>query len=140
MQTFDNNSIVAGFDDERNESLSIILGKNEAGLPSDGGAVLFIHLNGYIDSWNTSFLVKKVESTINAGFNKIVFCCAQLNYAASTAVGAFAGFLKTLKARGGDMVMVDVQPNVFEVFQLLGFSKFFNVKQNMEEVKNYLTK
>jgi len=35
--------------------------------------------------------------------------------------------------RGGDIVLLEIQPKVYEVFQLLGFSQFFNIKDNLDE-------
>jgi hypothetical protein len=38
----------------------------------------------------------------------------------------------------GDLVLLDVQPKVYEVFQLLGFSQFFNIRGTVEEAVTYL--
>jgi hypothetical protein len=38
-----------------------------------------------------------------------------------------------VKPRGGDLVLLEIQPKVYEVFQLLGFSQFFNIKDNLDE-------
>jgi len=36
------------------------------------------------------------------------------------------------------LVLLEIQPKVYEVFQLLGFSQFFNIKDNLEEVHRLL--
>jgi hypothetical protein len=41
--------------------------------------------------------------------------------------------LKVVKPRGGDIILTGVQPKVYEVFQLLGFTNFFNFKDTVEE-------
>ena len=38
-----------------------------------------------------------------------------------------------VKPLGGDIVLLEIQPKVYEVFQLLGFSQFFNIKNSSEE-------
>ena len=38
-----------------------------------------------------------------------------------------------LKPKGGDIVLLEIQPKVYEVFQLLGFSQFFNIKDTTED-------
>jgi hypothetical protein len=48
--------------------------------------------------------------------------------------------LKAVKPRGGDLVLLEIQPKVYEVFQLLGFSQFFNIKDNLEEAVDYFVK
>ena len=60
-----------------------------------------------------------------------------MNYVSSTGIGSFTVFLKTVKPKGGDVVLVEIQPKVYEVFQLLGFSQFFTIKQTSEEVIAY---
>ncbi|AEJ18400.1 STAS domain-containing protein [Gracilinema caldarium] len=123
-----NNDIVPGFDDEKDESLKIKLQKvNEV----DGCLVLY--LTGYIDTYNSNYFQKRVAKAIEAGFIRLIFQCGGLNYVSSTGIGSFTAFLKSVKPRGGDLVLLEIQPKVFEVFQLLGFSQFFNIKDNLEE-------
>ncbi len=123
-----NNDIVPGFDDEKDESLKIKLQKiNEA----EGCLVLY--LTGYIDTYNSNYFQKRVAKAIESGFIRLIFQCGGLNYVSSTGIGSFTAFLKAVKPRGGDLVLLEIQPKVFEVFQLLGFSQFFNIKDNLED-------
>ncbi len=123
-----NNSIVPGFDEEKDDSLKIKLEKVE-GLDS----CVVVYLNGYIDTYNSAFFQKRISKLIESGFIQIIFNCAALNYVSSTGIGSFTAFLKTVKPRGGDIVLLDIQPKVYEIFQLLGFSQFFNIKDSMAD-------
>lgn len=129
-----NNNIIAGFDDERDDSLKIILEKAES---INKG--IFIYLNGYIDTYNSNFFQKKVSKIVEAGFINLVFNCSSLSYVSSTGIGAFTAFLKMLKPKGGDVVLLEIQPKVYEVFQLLGFSQFFNIKDSSEDAISFFT-
>ncbi|MDR2702494.1 MAG: STAS domain-containing protein [Spirochaetaceae bacterium] len=123
-----NNDIVNGFDDEKDDSLKIKLQQvNEV----EGCLVLY--LTGYIDTYNSNYFQKRVQKAIEAGFIRLVFQCNGLNYVSSTGIGSFTAFLKSVKPRGGDLVLLEIQPKVYEVFQLLGFSQFFNIKDNLED-------
>jgi len=127
-----NNDIVPGFDDEKDESLKIKLQRvNEV----EGCLVLY--LTGYIDTYNSNYFQKRVLKAIEAGFIRLVFHCGGLNYVSSTGIGSFTAFLKGVKPRGGDLVLLEIQPKVYEVFQLLGFSQFFNIKDNLDDSVNY---
>jgi len=42
-----------------------------------------------------------------------------------------------VKPKGGDIVLLEIQPKVYEVFQLLGFSQFFNIKDTTEEAVSF---
>jgi anti-anti-sigma factor len=128
-----NNEIVSDFDADKNESLKIDL-KLVDGV--EGG--LLLALNGYIDTYNSAIFQKRVTKAIDSGFIKLIFDCTGLNYVSSTGIGSFTSFLKTLKSIHGDLVLLDVQPKVYEVFQLLGFSQFFNIRGTVEEAMNFL--
>ena len=122
-----NNTLVPGFNDEKDDSLKISLDKIDA-LKSG----LCIYLNGYIDTYNSNFFQKKIQKVVDAGYINLIFNCSSLNYVSSTGIGSFTAFLKLVKPRGGDIVLLNIQPKVSEVFQLLGFSQFFNIKDTLE--------
>ena len=130
-----NNDIVPGFDEEKDESLKIRLQKIEG---ADGCLVMY--LTGYIDTYNSNFFQKRVNKAIEAGYIRLIFHCGSLNYVSSTGIGSFTAFLKSVKPRNGDLVLLEIQPKVYEVFQLLGFSQFFNIKENLEEAVAFFTK
>ncbi|MCI6809104.1 MAG: STAS domain-containing protein [Spirochaetia bacterium] len=123
-----NNAIIPGFDNEKDDSLTIVLRKAD-GIPRG----IFIYLSGYIDTYNSSFFQKQITKVIEAGYINLVFNCSSLNYVSSTGIGSFTVFLKIVKPKGGDVVLLEIQPKVYEVFQLLGFSQFFNIKNTADE-------
>ncbi len=127
-----NDSLILGFDDEKDNSLSITL---EAIDEIPDGILIF--LNGYIDTYNSNFFQKKISKIVESGFCNLIFNCSSLNYVSSTGIGSFTSFLKTVKPKNGDIVLFEIQPKVFEVFQLLGFSQFFNIKETLEEAVEY---
>ncbi len=127
-----NNDIVPGFDDEKDDSLKIRLQKAESVENA-----LILHLTGYIDTYNSNYFQKRVLKVIENGFINIIFHCSGLNYVSSTGIGSFTAFLKTLKPKGGEVVLLEIQPKVFEVFQLLGFSQFFNIKDDISEAVRF---
>src|SRR6056297_856839 len=130
-----NNEIVPGFYEEKDESLKIRLQK----IDSVEGC-LVLYLTGYIDTYNSNFFQKRVNRAVEAGYTKLIFHCSGLNYVSSTGIGSFTAFLKAVKPRGGDLVLLEIQPKVYEVFQLLGFSQFFNIKDNLDEAVEFFKK
>jgi anti-anti-sigma factor len=127
-----NNEIVPGFDDEKDESLKIKLQK----LDQIEGC-LVLYLTGYIDTYNSNYFQKRISRAVDFGFIRLIFQCGALNYVSSTGIGSFTAFLKLVKPRGGDLVLLEIQPKVYEVFQLLGFSQFFNIKDTLNEAINF---
>lgn len=127
-----NNSLIPGFNDEKDDSLKIQLEK----APSVEECMI-VYLSGYIDTYNSVFFQKRVAKIIEAGYINIIFNCAALNYVSSTGIGSFTAFLKMVKPKGGDIVLLEIQPKVYEVFQLLGFSQFFNIKDTLEDAVHF---
>jgi len=123
-----NNDIVPGFDDEKDDSLKIRLQKID-----NLEGCLVLYLNGYIDTYNSNLFQKRIHKAIERNYIKLIFHCGGLNYVSSTGIGSFTSFLKAVKPRGGDLVLLEIQPKVYEVFQLLGFSQFFNIKESLED-------
>jgi len=121
-----NNSIIPRFDEDKDESLKIKLQK----VDIESGLVVV--LTGYIDTYNSNFFQKQVQQVIEAGFIRLIFNCSGLNYVSSTGIGSFTTFLKAVKPQGGDVVLLEIQPKVYEVFQLLGFSQFFTIKDTLD--------
>ena len=129
-----NNSIVPGFDDEKDDILKIMLEK----IPTVPNGII-LYLNGYIDTYNSSFFQKRISKVVESGFINIVFNCMALNYVSSTGIGSFTAFLKMVKPKGGDIILLEIQPKVYEVFQLLGFSQFFNIKDTIEDAVSFFS-
>ena len=128
-----NNSIVSGFDNDKDDSLKITLRK----IPGvDNGCMVI--LEGYIDTYNSSFFQKQLTKVIGAGYYNLLFNCDALSYVSSTGLGSFTILLKMVKVKGGDIILAEVQEKVAEVFQILGFSQFFNLKETSEEAINFL--
>ena len=130
-----NNDVVPGFDEEKDESLRIKLQRVDG---VDHCLVLF--LNGYIDTYNSNFFQKRVNRAVEAGYIRLIFHCGGLNYVSSTGIGSFTAFLKSVKPRSGDLVLLEIQPKVYEVFQLLGFSQFFNIRDTLDDAVEHFKK
>jgi anti-anti-sigma factor len=123
-----NNDLVPGFDDEKDETLKIKL----QDIPDVEGC-LVLTLHGYIDTYNSTRFQKRVQLAIDEGFIRLIFNCSGLNHVSSTGIGSFTVFLKAVKSQGGDIILLEIQPEVYEVLQLLGFSQFFNIQTDLNE-------
>ena len=126
--------IVPGFSEEKNDTIKIRLQKID-----EVTDCLVFYLTGYIDTYNSNFFRKKIARVIEAGFTRLIFNCTSLSYVSSTGIGTFTEILKAVKPRGGDMVFSEVQPKVMDVFKLLGFSRFFTIKDNLTESVTFFT-
>jgi anti-sigma B factor antagonist len=97
-----------------------------------------VSMKGYIDTYNAPQFQRQVDKAIQAGYCRLIFDFSGITYISSTGIGAFTDFLKAVRPRGGDLVMVGMIPRVFEVFQLLGFTSFFNIEKSLQEAVEML--
>ena len=123
-----NNEIVPGFDKRKNRFLSIRLQEVHE-MP---GCLVF-HLSGHIDKSNQKFFWKQINKVISMNFIRLIFNLAEYHEVSEFGIGTFTGVLKALKIHGGDLILVRMQAKVYEVYQLLGFSKFFHIRNNIKD-------
>jgi anti-anti-sigma factor len=135
MAQLGNNEIVPGFDDGRDGGISIILERTEV-----EARCLKVHLAGRIDNYNSSYFKNSADKLITSGFPYLVFCCAGLSYVSSAGIGAFSKIREAVKAQGGEMFMVDLQPQVYEVFKILGYTNFFSFSDTADDAIEHLRK
>ena len=128
-----NNAIIEGFDDEKDDGLSIFLESCE----KEPGCIK-IHLNNRIDNYNSAFFQRAVGKVVEAGYRHLLFCCSGLSYVSSTGIGAFTFILKTLQTGGSNMALLGVQSRVYDIFELLGFTSFFSFFGREEEALSAL--
>lgn len=116
---------------EKSISIKDSLKLNIEDIANNSDAII-LKLDGLIDTYNSSDLQKEVTNVISS-YTKIIFDCSKLTYVSSTGVGTFTVFLKNAKEKNGTIVLANLQTKVLEVFQLLGFSKFFTIVDNLDE-------
>ena len=119
---------IPNFGTEKNDYLQLTL----EGIDGFESACV-VHLDGFIDTYNSSFFQTKVTKVIAFNYKALIFDCPNLSYVSSTGIGAFINLWKAIRLQGGNFVFLNVQSKVMEVFQLLGFSKSFTFANTMDE-------
>jgi anti-sigma B factor antagonist len=123
-----NNDIVPGFDGEKCARLEIALLRIE-GL--EGG--LMLSLTGSVDNDSWQYFYRHVTRAIEAGFIRLVFDLGGLRFMGGSGFGSFTRVLRFVKQCGGNLALVNLEPKIRENLELLGFSKFFNVRDTLAE-------
>lgn len=122
------NDVVAEFESQKDGTNVLRL---QAVVKDD---VVVINMIGDLNTYNSDFFQKRVVVLDKLGIDNYIFNLTSINYVSSTGIGAFTQILNNLKKRipPAEMVLCSVRPKVYEVFQLLGFSTFFNKFDNVE--------
>ena len=105
------NGSIPGFDDDKDGSLRILL-EIVDGMERIEGC-LKLTLVGYIDTYNSNSFQKRINLVLGAGFVRLIFDFGSLHYVSSTGIGSFTAFREAVKPRGGDLVLVGMQPKVY---------------------------
>lgn len=114
------------------ENVKVVL--EQIGIPNG----CQIKISGQVDTYNSTKFQDFVNIAIKEGYRNFVFDGSALSYLSSTGVGAFTYILKALKDVNGNMVFAGIPQRVVEVFNLLGFSSFFEFQSNMAEAISLL--
>ena len=92
-----------------------------------------LELVGELDAYTVAELVAAFQKCQNDGNRHIVVNCARLKYISSAGLGAFLGDIEEIREQGGDIKIAALNPNVYNVFDLLGFPLLFNIVDTEEE-------
>jgi anti-sigma B factor antagonist len=96
-------------------------------------AVTVLALTGELDAHTASELEAAFEKCRKDENHQIVVNCARLRYISSAGLGVFLGRIDAIREQGGDIKIAALMPNVFNVFDLLGFPLLFNIVDTEEE-------
>ena len=88
---------------------------------------LHIALSGDIDLSNAENFYTETIAAYTENPMDVVFDCAALNFIDSTTLGTFVKILKTLKANGHSMRLVDLQPKIKKLFLICSLDKIMEI-------------
>ena len=70
----------------------------------------------------------------------MIIDCSMVTTIASTGLGVLTNLLKMVRAMGGNIILAEVQENIYDTFELLGFVQFFNIKSTVDAIPMLLDK
>lgn len=95
--------------------------------------IAMLLVRGYVDTMTCSILLNKITESLNQGALHIVVDMAQVNYVSSAGWGVFVGEIKGIRERGGDLKIVQMTPEVYDVFEMLEFNRILSYYDSVEE-------
>ena len=97
---------------------------------------LIIEIAGRLDVTNSGIIEKKFNDVVEAGEKKIIIDCGNLEYISSSGLRAFLLLVKKVKTIDGILFLMDLQPDIKEVFDISGFSSIFNIVNSKQDAIN----
>lgn len=102
--------------------------------PSESIAV--VRAKGYIDTVTVPEMEKSIHGIIGKKIYKIIVDLASINYVSSAGWGVFVSELKDLRSNDGDIVLIGMSPEVYDVYELMEFSQilksFSSINESLE--------
>jgi anti-anti-sigma factor len=95
-----------------------------------------VMVNGHLDSVTSTALEQTLKQLVSEGNHKFIIDLSDVSYISSGGWGIFTGEVRGLRERGGDIVLVGMSPEVYDVYELLGFDdvlKSFSIPQEATE-------
>lgn len=91
------------------------------------GELTYVFPLGFLDT-HTSPELEKVLNDLNAQHKlRVVLDCSGLDYISSSGMGVLMGALQEFRTKDGDIKVVGLSRRVFQTFELLGFTKLFEI-------------
>ena len=89
--------------------------------------------DGSLDATNIEGVANQVSELLSSGVKNIIADFNKLRYLNSTALGHIINFNKMAKNQGGSFVLVNVNENVYEIFDIVGATSILNFYSSAEE-------
>jgi anti-sigma B factor antagonist len=97
-----------------------------------------IAISGRVDSVVASRLAQALEAANHRGKYKIVIDMSQLEYMSSAGFRALGDALRNSKHHnGGEVILAEVPENIREALDLVGFTEYFNIFENVTSAFEY---
>ncbi|MCA9743406.1 MAG: STAS domain-containing protein [Deferribacteres bacterium] len=95
--------------------------------------IALLRVKGYIDTQTCGKMLNVITQVLQDGAHHIIVDMGQVNYVSSAGWGVFVGEIKGIRESGGDLKIVQMLPEVNEVFEMLEFNRILASYDNIEE-------
>ena len=132
---------LSALDDDADAFLDVPAPSREGGLGvavSSSDGITDVRVSGHLDSGSSGALEKKLHDLIAAGATRIVVDLTDISYVSSGGWGIFVGEVKSLRDRGGDIVLSGMTSEVYDVYELLGFADVLRAFKTITDARAFL--
>src|SRR6056297_2350794 len=100
---------------------------------ADKGPVKIVKCQGYIDTTTSSLLESKMGEIMSGKNYKIIIDLGDVDYISSAGWGIFISEIKNIRKNKGDIKLVDMKPEVMEIFELLDFTNILEYYKSIDD-------
>jgi anti-anti-sigma factor len=99
----------------------------------DSEEVAIIEAKGFIDTTTAPELEKKLEEQLALNKYRIVVNLEKIDYVSSAGWGVFVSEIREIRENSGDLVLVNMSPDVYDVYELMEFSSILKSYDSVDE-------
>ncbi|MDD4857158.1 MAG: anti-sigma factor antagonist, partial [Candidatus Krumholzibacteria bacterium] len=103
------------------------------------GGIVVLRVKGHLDSSSAGELEGILESVYEYGYRKIIVDLKDVTYISSGGWGIFTGRVKSLREGEGDVVLVGMSSEVYDIYELLGFQEIIMQFADVGEAVRYIS-
>jgi anti-anti-sigma factor len=117
----------------KNDMNDIKISLDSSGIAS---AVSVVRVDGVIDTMTATELEKVMNSLLDRGKYKIIVDLGGVDYISSAGWGIFISNIREIRQHSGDIKLVRMIPNVYEIFELLEFDSILRAFDSIEKARS----
>jgi anti-sigma B factor antagonist len=95
--------------------------------------IALFRVKGYLDTQTCAEMLREMTAVLKQGTFHIIVDMGQVNYVSSAGWGVFVGEIKGIRENGGDLKLVQMMPEVYDVFEMLEFHHILECYDSIEE-------
>jgi anti-anti-sigma factor len=95
--------------------------------------IAIIEAKGFIDTTTAPELEKKLEEQLALNKYRIVVNLEKIDYVSSAGWGVFVSEIREIRENSGDLVLVNMSPDVYDVYELMEFSSILKSYDGVDE-------
>lgn len=92
------------------------------------GDKILVTLSGRLDTTNVQDFEKQIAELYEPTVLSVEMECSDFTYISSSGLRIFLTLQKSMVARGGKLVLLNMRDEIKEVFDMTGFSAIFTIK------------
>lgn len=92
-----------------------------------------LKIKGRVDTLHSTQLESEVNKLFDNGDNNVILNCKDMNYISSSGLRVFLVAQKRAIATQGKLFLCHMQPAIFEIFRISGFSNLFKIVDTQKE-------
>jgi len=112
----------------------------EVSIIRKANGVIILLPAGSINETTCSVLKKQIDSVMDEKISTLVLDMNGVGFMSSIGIGLINSTKNKLKAKNAEFAMINLQPAIKKVFEIMSLLPTFNVFESVEELDDYLGK